>query len=623
MKISKRVLWLGAVCAGLWNSPVMATIQREKLEIGPDTLGIAAEADENSEIPALPNVEEIGLTPAIPEELLRERFAKLEKSIPLTYHKSSHEFVEYFIYKKTKFTISMMEKMPLYFPLFEKTLQKYGLPTELKYLSMIESGLNPTALSRVRAGGLWQFMPATGREFGLYQDSYVDERFEPVKATEAACKYLKQLYNIFGDWELALASYNTGPGNVKRAMRRSHGTTFWTIYNVLPKETRSYVPQYVAMNYMMNYGNDHGVYAQNMEYQIPNDTIHVNGYINLTTFCQQSGIDFEELTKLNPQLTKTMLPDQTRDFVLRIPSVKYTYLVSNRNIIMDSCTRRLLPSGLVLAKLDSSKADSFRNGAFPYAYVDGERAGEEFEDTGVTRIQSKKSSHTVKRGETLQSISRKYDVRVAELKKWNRIRRNSLQRGQRLVVYKNVKVTVKPVLVASRKAVKEPVTNDSLDKVALTNVNDETEEGGDEAQEIASVTKIRSKKSSHTVKRGETLESISRKYDVEIAELRKWNHIRRSAIRKGQKLVVYKDVKVTVPGSMVASAKIDKDDQGRTEKEEQRKSRHIKMRYHTVQHGDTLWNISQRYGLPIDYLKRANKIRGNEIKPGMKLIVSS
>ena len=103
-------------------------------------------------------------------------------------------------------------------------------------------------------------MPATGREFGLYQDSYIDERFEPVKATEAACRYLKQLYNIFGDWELALASYNTGPGNVKRAMRRSHGTTFWTIYNVLPRETRSYVPQYVAMNYMMNYGNDHGIY---------------------------------------------------------------------------------------------------------------------------------------------------------------------------------------------------------------------------------------------------------------------------------------------------------------------------------------------------------------------------
>jgi membrane-bound lytic murein transglycosylase D len=623
MKISKRVLWLGAVCAGLWNSPVMATIQREKLEVGPDTLGIASEADSNSEVLALPDLEEIGLTPAVPEDLLRERFAKLEKSIPLTYHKSSHEFVEYFIYKKTKFTISMMEKMPLYFPLFEKTLQKHGLPTELKYLSMIESGLNPTALSRVRAGGLWQFMPATGREFGLYQDSYIDERFEPVKATEAACRYLKQLYRIFGDWELALASYNTGPGNVKRAMRRSRGTTFWTIYNVLPKETRSYVPQYVAMNYMMNYGNDHGVYAQNMEYQIPNDTIHINGYINLTNFCLQSGIDFEELTKLNPQLTKTMLPDQTRDFVLKVPSVKYTYLVSNRNSIMDSCTRRFLPSGLVLAKLDSSKTDSLRNGAFPYAYVDEDRAAEGLAQTGTTRIQSKKSSHTVRSGETLQSISRKYDVRVAELKKWNKIRRNYLQRGERLVIIKNVKVTVKPALVASRQTVKEPVANDTLDKVTLAEVSEETEEAGDEVPEVAMVTKIRSKQSTHIVKGGETLESISKKHHVKISELREWNNIRKSTILKGQKLLVYKDVKVTVPAATLASSKVEKGSQIRTGKEESKQARHIKMRYHTVQQGDTLWNISLRYGLPIDDIKKANKIRGNEIKPGMKLIVSS
>lgn len=611
MRISKRVLWLGAVCLGMWDSPVMATIQREKLEvIEPDTLGIAAEADENKEVPALPTVEEIGLTPAIPEELLRERFAKLEKSIPLTYHKSSHEFVEYFIYKKTNFTITMMEKMPLYFPLFERTLQKYGLPTELKYLSMIESGLNPTALSRVRAGGLWQFMPATGREFGLYQDSYVDERFEPAKATDAACRYLKQLYRIFGDWELALASYNTGPGNVKRAMRRSHGTTFWGIYNALPKETRSYVPQYVAMNYMMNYGNDHGVYAQNPEYQIPNDTIHINGYINLATFCQQSGIDFAELNKLNPQLTKTMLPEQTRDFVLKIPSVKYTYLVSNRSVIMDSCTRRYIPAGAVLASLDNSK------GAFPYAYVNGDEEGQEFE--GNTKVVSKKSSHTVKRGETLQSISRKYRVQVAELKRWNRLRRSSLQRGQRLVIYKDVKVTIRPTLIASKNVEKEEVKPDTTVETTLASNEESEDTYEDDQEEPVVVSKIKQKKSSHTVRRGETLESISKKYHVEIAELRKWNGIRRSAIQSGQKLVVYKDIKEVSPAMLASSAKTQQ-----AQKEESRRSRNIKMRYHTVQQGDTLWNISLRYGLPIDYLKKANKIRGNEIKPGMKLIVSS
>lgn len=514
MRISKKVLWLGAMCVGLWNSQAVAysalsMVPQEKAEFESDTLGIAAQADDNA-LPYLPEVEEIGANPAIPEQLLRTRFAKLEKSIPLTYHKSSHEFVEYFIYKKTKFTKTMMEKMPLFFPLFEKTLQKHGLPVELKYLSMIESGLNPKAISRARAGGLWQFMPATGREFGLYQDSYIDERFEPVKATEAACVYLKQLYRIFGDWELALASYNTGPGNVKRAMRRSRGTTFWTIYNVLPRETRSYVPQYVAMNYMMNYGNDHGIYAENPEYIIPNDTIHINGYINLATFCETSGIEFEELEKLNPQLTKNILPDMTRDFVLRVPSVKYTYLVSNRDVIMDSCTRRLLPA--MLAKIDSAAVDSLGNRlAFPYAAV-----------------------------------------RVAD-----------------------------------------------------------DEDPDEDLQEKRYVTK----KTAHVVRRGETLLSISKKFGVEVAELKKWNHLRKSNIMKGQKLVLYKEVKRVVNNESRVASDI--------QPKERSKARHVKNRYHTVQHGDTLWTISQRYGLPLNHLKKANKIRGNEIKPGQRLIITS
>jgi membrane-bound lytic murein transglycosylase D len=519
MRISKRVLWLGAMCVGIWNTPVMASFSQVKLEFEPDTLEAATQADE-SLMPYLPEVEEINENPAIPAELLKQRFAKLEKSIPLTYHKSSHEFVEYFTYKKAKFTKTMMEKMPLYFPLFEKTLQKHGLPAELKYLSMIESGLNPTVISHASAGGLWQFMPATGREFGLYQDSYIDERFEPVKATEAACLYLKQLYRIFGDWELALASYNTGPGNVKRAMRRSRGTTFWTIYNVLPRETRSYVPQYVAMNYMMNYGADHGIFPENMEYQIPNDTVHVNGYIDLAAFCEQSQISFEELKKLNPQLTKTTLPDRTRDFVLKVPSMQYTYLVSNRSQIMDSCTRRYTQAGVLIARIDSTYTDSLGNTvAFPYATVAVNNEGEE-----------------------------------------------------------------------------------------------EVEE---EMGEV--VERKRTKKTSHTVRRGENLLSISRKYRVSVADLKRWNHLRRSTINRGQRLVIIRETRETVPAATQLAVVSQKNEKP----EVSNRDRHTKKRYHTVQKGDTLWIISQRYGLEIGQLKKKNKIRGNAIKPGQKLIIST
>jgi membrane-bound lytic murein transglycosylase D len=509
MRISTKVFWLGAMCVGFWNGAlaVPALVPQVREEIESDTLGIAAQADDNlSSI--LPVVEEIGVNPAVPERLLRNRFAKLEKSIPLTYHKSSHEFVEYFIYKKPKFTKSMMEKMPLFFPLFEKTLQKHGLPIELKYLSMIESGLNPRALSRVRAGGLWQFMPATGREFGLVQDGYIDERFEPVKATEAACVYLKQLYRIFGDWELALASYNTGPGNVKRAMRRSRGTTFWTIYNVLPKETRSYVPQYVAINYMMNYGNDHGIYAETPEYIIPNDTIHVSGYVDLLTFCETSGIKMDELERLNPHLTKTSLPEYTRNFVLHVPSVKYTYLVSNRDMIMDSCTKKYLPG--MLAKVDSTKVDSLGN----------------------------------------------------------------------------------PLTVAYAGNLRE------------------------EDRDVEQLSKYVEKRSSHVVRSGETLLSISKKFRVEVAELKKWNHLRQSLILKGQRLVVYQRVKRVVKDEPVRVAKSE------TSAPVRPKAKQPRQRYHTVQQGDTLWTISQRYGLPLNHLKKANNIRGNEIKPGQRLIIT-
>ncbi|KAA0994053.1 LysM peptidoglycan-binding domain-containing protein [Dyadobacter sp. UC 10] len=497
--------------------PVKAEIPTEKLTFEPDTLKTEAKEEEEL-LPYLPEVEEIGPTPSVPQELLKNRFAKLEKSIPLTYHKSSHEFVEYFIYKKAEFTQTMMEKMPLYFPMFEKALAKHGLPTELKYLSMIESGLNPTVISHARAGGLWQFMPATGREFGLHQDKYIDERFEPAKATEAACLYLKQLYRIFGDWELALASYNTGPGNVKRAMRRSRGTTFWTIYNVLPRETRSYVPQYVAMNYMMNYGHDHGIFPENTEFQIPSDTIHVNGYIDLVALCQQSDMNFEDLKKLNPQITKTSLPQQTRDFVLKVPSVQYTYFTSNRDSIMVACSGKL-PEGTLLAKADSNATDSLGvNKSFPYALVSN------------------------------------------------------------------------------------------------NNYADDEEEDGEAEQVVA---RDRTKKSTHTVRRGETLSTISRKYRVSVADLRKWNRIRRSAINRGQRLVIYKTVKETAPAAKVAVATY------RPEEQAANPARHAKKRYHTVQKGDTLWIISQRYGLEVGQLKKRNKIRGNSIKPGQKLIIST
>ena len=183
-------------------------------------------------------------------ELVADRLSCLQQTIPLPYNSNIHGFINFFTIRNREYTRLMLRRKDLYFPIFEKYLAKYNLPQELKYLSVIESGLNPRAISRASAVGLWQFMSFTGRYFNLYSDWYFDDRMDPEKSTEAACLYLKQLHSMFKNWELALAAYNSGPGTVNRAIRRSgYKRTFWEIYNYLPRETRSYVPQYVAIIY--------------------------------------------------------------------------------------------------------------------------------------------------------------------------------------------------------------------------------------------------------------------------------------------------------------------------------------------------------------------------------------
>jgi membrane-bound lytic murein transglycosylase D len=576
MKVVKRVVSLVVVtlgmCAGL-----MGAIAQQEVDYETDTLGNMADAMPEIESP----------TNLVSSELIKGRFALLQKNIPLVYHEVSHQFVEYFIYKKPEFTQRMMEQKNLYFPIYEKALARNKMPDELKYLSMIESGLNPRIISYAGAGGLWQFMRATGREFGLRQDAYIDERFDPEKSTEAACKYFRQLYSIFGDWEMALAAYNTGPGNVKRAMRRSGGTTFWTIYNALPRQTRSYVPQFVAIMYMMHYGEDHGIVPQNIEYPTVSDTLHINGFLDLATFASLSGVSMEEIQKLNPQIINTVLPDHTRNFVLKVPSQKFAIMSPNRLAILDSASEYSAPT-VLLASGDNSD----------YNYV------------------QKRVSHTVRSGETLTSVSRKYGVSISEIKSWNRMKSNRLLRGQRLTIVREVKVAsprpveTKIVLAKAttdvnkeeKKAATIIATTDTTD-VIVAEAKDKEE--SIEVKPKVTKTAIAAKPMVHAVRRGETLTAISQRYGVRVSEMKELNGLSSGKILLGQKLKVSTTAKSNT--EVVAS---------------QKSIPAAKPRYHTVQRGDTLWTISQRYGLTIDKIKAANKIKGNSIKAGMKLLIT-
>jgi membrane-bound lytic murein transglycosylase D len=336
-----------------------------------------------------------------------DRLTCIEKSIPLKYNDKVHGFINYFTVKDREYTRMIIQRMNVYFPLFEKYLAEYDLPEELKYLSIIESGLNPKAVSRARAVGLWQFMSATGRYFGLHIDWYIDERMDPEKSTKAACRYLKQLYGMFGDWELALAAYNSGPGNVKRAIRRAgYKKSFWDIYNYVPRETRSYVPQFVAMIYTMNYLDEHNFLLEEQEALPATDTLLVKRYTHLPTLAKLTGTCWEDLQKLNPSLQQKAIPDLTKPYKLYLPVDAKSMLVSNRNLILDSANRVGKKEMELLART-----------------APGSTYGKD------------KMVYKVRSGDVLGSIALRHGVKVADLKKWNNLTSNTIRVGQRLNIW--------------------------------------------------------------------------------------------------------------------------------------------------------------------------------------------
>lgn len=345
--------------------------------------------------------------PDVSYEEAERRLTLLQSTIPLHYNQNVKNFIDYFSVRDREYSRKVIRRMKLYFPLFEKYLKKYNLPDELKYLSVVESGLNTKALSRAGAAGLWQFMPYTGKVFKLHQDWYIDERLDPEKATEAACKYLKELYGLFNDWELALASYNAGPGNVRKAIRRSgYKKSFWDIYKYLPRETRSYVPQFVAVIYTFNFREEHNFFIDDYEYQMLADTIRVDGYIHLPTLANLLQVCPEDLEKLNPHLKRNAVPAHVKNYPVLIPTDRFELFSGNRLAIIDSAS-----------KVGKAEIEYIAKASADNIY------GKE------------KVSYKVKSGDVLGTIAARYRVRVSDIRKWNNLNSNLIRVGQRLSIY--------------------------------------------------------------------------------------------------------------------------------------------------------------------------------------------
>ena len=361
------------------------------------------------------------------DEELIARLKTMPTAIEMPFNSVVRNYINMYTGKKRSLVESMLGMSLYYMPIFEEALEREGLPMELKYLPVIESALNPDAVSRAGATGLWQIMLSTARGLGLEVNTLVDERRDPVASSAAATRYLRQLHDIYNDWSLAIAAYNCGPGNVNKALRRAGADTdstrrdFWAIYPYLPKETRGYVPCFIAATYVMNHYNKHNISPALAKRPIVTDSVHVHRRVNFKQIADVLQLPVEELKILNPQYRKQEIPGHIRPYSLVLPSLQaYAYIVNEDSIVNHNATKYSRRGVVEPASGASTGRDS---------------KGEYYDEEVV-------KWHTVKKGETLSKIARKYGVSVADIRKYNRVGK-SVKAGKKLKIVSTRRVKKK------------------------------------------------------------------------------------------------------------------------------------------------------------------------------------
>ena len=473
-----------------------------------------------------------GYVPTFPDSIYAQRIEELNRNttMELVYNNHVKSFIDVYAVQKRDKMERILGLADVYFPLFEQTLDKYNMPLELKYLAVVESALNPRAGSWAGAKGLWQFMYATGKVYKLNVTTLVDDRYDPLKSTEAACQHLNDLYKTFGDWFLALAAYNSGAGNVNKAIRRAGGIkNYWAIWPYLPRETRGYVPAFIAVNYVMNYPAEHNICPLDPGIiKTGIDTVMVHDMLHFDQLNEMLGIPMEDLNFFNPQYTKSIIPATAKKpLILQIPEKYVGAYIDHEKELYTFKTK----SG-----------------------IDKEKMQEQ-----MTQI-SDRSVHIVKKGETLNKIAQKYHVGVKQLRSWNNLKSDNLKIGQKLIVYSSGA----PMAQAGNPKPVERSTTQTI----------------------------------HVVKKGETLGKIAQKYKCSVTNLKKWNNLSSNNIKVGQKLKVYP------PESGSSSQGGGQSSSGTV---------------YTVKSGDTLWSIAKKHNVSVDYIKKKNNLKSNELKAGQKL----
>lgn len=475
--------------------------------------------------------------PYFPDSVYNKRMAKLNYQSPFkfVYNEDVKKFINLYAYNRRELMSRILGLSKLYFPLFEEVLDKYNLPLELKYLAIVESALSPVAKSRVGAAGLWQFMYQTGKLYDLKVTSYTDDRNDPYKATDAACRHFIDLYKIYGDWCLVLAAYNSGAGNVNKAIRRAGGVKdFWKIKKFLPRETRGYVPAFMAVNYVYSFAKEHNITEKIPNFTIEDiDTVTIHSYLTTYQVAEALKIPIAELSFLNPSYKKGIIPSNpNQTFILRLPKKYVGDFVTNEQNL--------------------------------YKYNLSEQMQTEFNS-----LQTIQKIHVVGKNENIRTIARKYKCTASDIKILNNLRSNRLSYGQKLIV----EVPFNEKSNNKIDAVKSPVPingfyvvqdGDNLGNIASTynctvddlknwnNMSDNLIKPGQQLKVKAPVVKVEPKPKTnlsstksvsnkitfHVVQKGDTLWSIASKYNISVDELKKLNNINGNSLIIGAKLKI-------------------------------------------------------------------------------------
>lgn len=542
----------------------------------------------------------------LPTELLKARLAAMDAKSPfnIEYNQGLENIIKSFLKNRKKSFERLMAISEYYFPIFEEALAKQNVPLEIKYLAVVESALNPKAVSRVGATGLWQFMYQTGKQYNLNIDSYVDDRSDPLKASEAAAQYMTNMYKIFGDWDLVLASYNSGPGNVAKAIRRSGGQqNYWNIRNHLPQETQGYVPAFLATMYIYEYHKAHGIKPERaVVKQFATDTIMIRKQLSFKQISDLLDIPVAQIQLLNPQYKLGVVPAYNdKKHFLTLPSQKVALFTSNEDKIY------------AYAQYELDKREKpFTRQQQAFAYRDSLRSNDS--SSVVTRTKY----HKVRRGDNLSEIADRYNVAMSDIKRWNKLKNNKAPLGRNLKI-----ITSETIAYKDKKEKKAKLDTIAVQKSSdIASASVETKELREpKVYKEEKIVTFKDVTKTYKVKNGDNLGEISEKYGVTVAEIKKWNKLKSNNIPLGKSLkIITNERVVTTVKKEVKSDAIAAND--KPKKDQKSDVSDKEDSFYVVQQGDNLSTIAKKYNVSVDDLKQWNDLSDNTIKLESKLKIA-